>query len=313
MNKLSNALWFTGLSMIAINLFARATDYFDASGNILEKIPSDAALMLSGVVVLVGAITKLAAMPTAQKPFVRDVRLFFWLGAILVIGLGGFSAAKEITSSSEGELVEEFQKLYHKKTMFHSHYLGVESDQFPTDNWVMQEIISELKPDVIIETGTAKGGTALFYATVLDQLGKGKVITVDIEDHDPKVRQFDVWNERVHFIKGSSTSREVFDRIQAQVNNGARVLVTLDSEHTKEHVLRELQLYSELVSLNSYLIVQDTHLNGHPVPWPRLEKTGGPMEALREFLKTSDNFAIDRSREKHLVTQNPSGFLKRVS
>jgi cephalosporin hydroxylase len=94
--------------------------------------------------------------------------------------------------------------------------------------------------------------------------------------------------------------------------NGRKVLVTLDSEHTKEHVLKELQLYSTLVSLDSYIVVQDTHLNGHPVPWPRLEKTGGPWEAVEEFLKTNKNFEVDRTREKHLATQNPGGFLKRV-
>jgi cephalosporin hydroxylase len=90
-------------------------------------------------------------------------------------------------------------------------------------------------------------------------------------------------------------------------------MVTLDSEHTKEHVLKELELYSILVPVNSYLVVQDTHLNGHPVPWPRLQETGGPMEAVKESLKTHKNFEVDRSREKYLVTQNPLGFLKRVS
>jgi cephalosporin hydroxylase len=175
----------------------------------------------------------------------------------------------------------------------------------------MQEILTEIQPDFLVETGTGKGGTTLFYATILEQLRGGKIITVDIDDHDPAVTEFVPWRERVRFIKGSSVSSDVFDQIKDQVD-GRKVVVTLDSEHTKEHVLKELELYSTLVPVNSYLVVQDTHLNGHPVPWPRLEKTGGPMEAVQEFLKTNKNFEVDRSREKHLVTQNPSGFLKRV-
>ena len=216
-----------------------------------------------------------------------------------------------MTVASERQIVEDFQKLYHKKVVFDSNYLGIPSVQFPADNWVMQEMISEIKPDFVIETGTGQGGTALFYATILEQLKGGKVITVDIDDYDPKVLQFDTWKKRVQAINGSSTSPDIFDQIKAQVD-GHKVLVTLDSDHTKEHVLKELELYSTLVPLNSYIVVQDTHLNGHPVPWPRLEKTGGPWEAVEEFLKTNKNFEVDQSREKHLATQNPGGFLKRV-
>ncbi len=312
MNRLGNGLALVGLSLVALNVFSRSTGYFYANWAGLGGISADAALMLSTVMVLLAVIVKLSVAPTSQKVFARDVRLCFWIGAISVLGLASSLVADQVTDHSEREIVEEFHKLYHKKVTFDSHYLGVESIQFPGDNWVMQEIISEIKPDFIVETGTAKGGTALFYATILDQLEKGKVITVDIEPHDPKVLQFDTWRERVEALQGSSISPEIFNRIKAKVE-GRKVLVTLDSEHTKEHVLKELELYSKLVPPNSYIVVQDTHLNGHPVPWPRLEKTGGPWEAVEEFLKTNKNFEIDRSREKHLVTQNPSGFLKRVS
>jgi cephalosporin hydroxylase len=312
MNRLGNGLALIGLSLVALNVFSRSTGYFYSSWAGLGGISGDAALMVSTVLVLLAAMVKLSATPITQKTFARDVRLCFWIGAISVLGLASCLVADKVNDPSEREIVEEFQKLYHKKVTFDSHYLGLESIQFPADNWVMQEIISEIKPDFIVETGTAKGGTALFYATILDQLEGGKVITVDIDDHDPKAREFETWRERVQFIKGSSISPDVFNRIKTQVE-GRKVLVTLDSEHTKEHVLKELELYSKLVPPNSYIVVQDTHLNGHPVPWPRLEKTGGPWEAVEEFLKTNKNFEVDRSREKHLVTQNPSGFLKRIS
>jgi cephalosporin hydroxylase len=242
----------------------------------------------------------------------RLVNAMTLIGLLLATALSSCQFLKNETRPSEQTIVQEFQKIYHKKVTFESHFLGVPSIQFPADNWVMQEIISEITPDFIVETGTAKGGTTLFYATVLEQLNNGKIVTVDLDEHDPKVLQFEAWRKRVQAIKGSSTSPEIFERIKAQVE-GHQVLVTLDSNHAKEHVLKELQLYSTLVPIDSYIVVQDTHLNGHPVPWPSLEKTGGPMEAVNEFLSTNKNFEVDRSREKHLVTQNPSGFLKRVS
>jgi cephalosporin hydroxylase len=310
MNKLANAFSLTGVSLAAVSALSQIASYFNSTWGVLGSA-ADEALMISTILILVGVLVKLSATPATQRYIAPDVRLCFWIGAILVVSLSSCLVAQKVTVPTERKVVEEFQKLYHKSVVFDSYYLGIPSVQFPADNWVMQEIISEIRPDFVIETGTAKGGTALFYATILEQLKGGQVITVDIDDHDPKVLQFDTWRKRVQAIKGSSTSSEVFNHIQAQVN-GRKVLVTLDSEHTKEHVLQELHLYSKLVSLNSYLVVQDTHLNGHPVPWPRLEKTGGPWEAVEEFLKTNKNFEVDRTREKHLATQNPGGFLKRV-
>jgi cephalosporin hydroxylase len=178
----------------------------------------------------------------------------------------------------------------------------------------MQEIISEVRPDFIVETGTNAGGTALFYATILQMLnGKGRVVTVDIGDPDSRVLQLPVWRERVEFIRGSSVSPEVFEKISNKVR-GHKVLVTFDSLHTKEHVSKELNLYSQLVSLNSYLVVQDTQLMGHPIPLRLYSHEGkeGPWEAVQEFIATNKNFVIDHSRERLLLTANPSGFLKRV-
>jgi cephalosporin hydroxylase len=310
MNRVANALSFIGLSLAAVSVLSWTATYFKSTWNGLGS-SADEALMLSTVLVLVAVLIKLPAASTTQKLFASDLRLFFWIAVISVVGLSSCLVAEKVKNLSDQKLVEEFQKLYHNKVTFDSYYLGIPSVQFPADNWVMQEIISEIRPDFVVETGTAKGGTALFYATILEQLKGGKVITVDIDDYDPNVLQFDAWRQRVQAIKGSSTSPEVLKTIRAQVK-GHKVLVTLDSDHKKDHVLKELELYAPLVSPGSYLVVQDTHLNGHPVPWPPLEKTGGPMEAVEEFLKTNDTFEIDRTREKHLVTQNPSGFLKRV-
>ena len=230
------------------------------------------------------------------------------LGIIALLFLGGRKWL------SQDEIVEQFYKVYYKEDRLRTTFLGIASLQYPTDNWAIQEIITEIKPDFIVETGTNAGGTALFYATILEMLnGKGRILTVNVEEHDPRVLNLAVWRKRVEFLRGSSVSSDVFEKIKNKVR-GHKVLVTLDSLHTKDHVLKEIQLYSELVSLNSYLIVQDTQLMGHPIPLAIYSHEGkeGPFEAVQEFLANNDKFVIDHSRERFLLTANPSGFLKRV-
>jgi cephalosporin hydroxylase len=185
----------------------------------------------------------------------------------------------------------------------------VPSQQAPTDNWSMQEIIAEIRPDYIIETGTANGGTSLFYAAVLSYVNpEGKVITVDVEQHVENASKLPIWKQRVEMIVGSSVDPKVTDHIAQEVS-GKKVLVTLDSLHTHDHVLQEMEIYSKLVTPGSYLVVQDTNINGHPV---HPGSGPGPMEAVQDFLKTHDNFVVDRSREKFLLTFYPKGWLKRV-
>jgi cephalosporin hydroxylase len=153
------------------------------------------------------------------------------------------------------------------------------------------------------------GGTTLFYATVLEKVNQnGKVITIDVDPRVEEASKLKIFKERVEVIKGSSVSPEVIDKIDKRVKN-KKIIVMLDSLHTKEHVLKELNLYSNFVSLNSYIIVQDTNLNGHPVA---SDFGPGPMEAVEEFLKTNKHFKIDHSREKFLLTFYPSGYLKRM-
>jgi len=193
-----------------------------------------------------------------------------------------------------------------------SSWLGIKSEQYPTDNWITQELITEIKPDFIVETGTNYGGTALFYANVLEKVNTGgKVITVDIENNISGASQFKSFQERVEFIQGDSASAAVVDEIAKRVGNG-RVLVTLDSLHTKGHVSKELSLYSPLVSLGSYIIVQDTHISRRSDSLS-FSREGGPLEAMEEFLRNHKNFKVDKSREKYLITQHhPCGFLKRI-
>ena len=208
------------------------------------------------------------------------------------------------------EVVKRFNQIYYNTSVWtRTYWLGVPTQQNPCDLWVMQEIISEVKPDYIIETGTLKGGSTLYMAMVLGMVNKnGRIITVDINPQVGRAKKYDVFKERIEVITSDSVDPKTIEKI-ARLVKGRKVMVTLDSLHTKEHVLKELRVYSKFVSLGSYLVVQDTNVNNHPV----LPYFGpGPMEALVEFIKENKNFKIDRSREKHLLTYYPLGFLKRV-
>ncbi|MCP5115244.1 MAG: cephalosporin hydroxylase [bacterium] len=189
-------------------------------------------------------------------------------------------------------------------TFNNTFWRGVAVQKTPLDLWVFQEIIEETKPDVIVETGTFRGGSSYFYASLFDLMGHGRVITVDIEDYPDKPE-----HERVTFLLGSSTSPEILSQIRELIGEGERVMVFLDSDHSRDHVLEELKLYPDLVTPGCYLIVEDTHFNGNPI----LANFGpGPMEALEEFLAGDHNFEQDPAREKYGLTFNPRGFLKRV-
>ena len=207
-------------------------------------------------------------------------------------------------------MARKFQEVYYNSLVWTTtKWLGVPSEQAPTDNWNMQELIVELRPDYIIETGTLYGGTTLFYADVMSYVNpQGKVITIDIEPKVEQASKVPLWKQRVEMIVGSSVDPKVTDQVAQEVL-GKKVLVTLDSLHTREHVLKEMEIYSKLVTPGSYLVVQDTNINGNPVS-PGFGP--GPHEAVQEFLRTHDNFVVDRSREKFLLTFYPGGWLKRV-
>lgn len=228
----------------------------------------------------------------------------------LILAVSFFFGKPLLKKIINKEAVRRFNIVFYDSSVWEdSTWLGVQCAQNPCDSWVMQEMISEIKPDFIVETGTFKGGSTLFYATVLEKVNKnGKVITVDIEPDIEKAEKFNSFKERVEVIIGDSVSPEVTGLIGEKVK-GRTTLVTLDSLHTKEHVLKELQRYAPFVSIGSYIVVQDTNINGHPV---RNVHDAGPWEAVEEFLKTNKNFEIDHSKEKFLTTHYPSGFLKRV-
>lgn len=205
------------------------------------------------------------------------------------------------------QTVNLFHRMYcafAEQTLGQTYWMGVQTIKCPLDLWVYQEIIATQRPDVIIETGTYAGGSALFLAQICDLVGNGRILTIDIT-----VKKNRPQHPRIHYIQGSSTALETLRQVRNAIAEGETVLVALDSDHSKSHVLQELALYSPLVTSGSYLIVEDTHLNGNPI---RPEHGPGPMEAVTEFLQHTAHFVIDGSREKYFLTFNRRGFLRRV-
>ncbi|MBW2362765.1 MAG: class I SAM-dependent methyltransferase [Deltaproteobacteria bacterium] len=188
-------------------------------------------------------------------------------------------------------------------------FLGIGTQQNPLDVWITQEIITEVKPDVIVEAGTHRGGSAALWATFLAQVNpRGRVLTIDVEDRAAKARKLPIVRRRVDFLLGSSTAPEIVAEVKRRTQ-GKRVLVILDSLHSEEHVLGELRAYQDIVPRGSYIIVQDGHVNGHPI-WPNWGP--GPTEAIAAFLKETDAYLPDKTRERLMMTYNPNGFLRRI-
>ncbi len=186
-------------------------------------------------------------------------------------------------------------------------WLGVPMWKLPNDAMIIQEIIYETKPEAVIETGTGFGGSTLFYALILKLIGQGKVLTVDVRDDFERYKNSNLIGWIISFI-GSSIDLDIVRRISELVEGRSTMLI-LDSCHSEEHVSKELDLYADLVSVGNYLIVEDTHVGGNPVEW---EYGKGPMEAVKKFLEKDKRFEVDKSREKLVMTFNPSGWLKRI-
>jgi cephalosporin hydroxylase len=207
---------------------------------------------------------------------------------------------------ADASVTDEFHRLYYDTAVWKDTYwLGVRTQKCPLDLWVYQELLVEQKPDLIVETGTAHGGSALYLASVCDLLGRGEVVTVDIFPIEGRPA-----HDRITYLTGSSTAPEVVAEVERIVAGRENALVILDSDHARDHVLDELRIYSRFVPPGGYLIVEDTNVNAHPV-FP--EHGPGPMEAVEAFLGETDEFEVDSRREKFFLTFNPRGFLRRKS
>jgi cephalosporin hydroxylase len=204
------------------------------------------------------------------------------------------------------EIVRAFHQLYYESretTWADTRWLGVPAQKCPLDLWVYAEILHEIRPQLIVETGTAAGGSALFLASICSLLHQGRVVTIDVV-RNPNLPR----HRRITYLHGSSTEPAIVGRVRRLAAPRDPVLVVLDSDHGKEHVLAEMRAYADLVSVGSYLVVEDTNINAHPV----LPDFGpGPREAVEEFLEERTDFVVDSEREKFFMTFNPMGYLKR--
>lgn len=221
------------------------------------------------------------------------------------------------------------------KWAYNFEWMGRPAIQFPNDAWAMQEIIWEVRPDLIIETGIAHGGSLVFSASMLALLDMGDAIAsgqtmdpkvskrkvlgvdIDIRAHNRAAIEAHPMASRIQMIQGSSIATETIEQVHKVAAGYSRILVCLDSNHTHEHVLAELKAYAPLTKVGSYCVVFDTIVEDMPTELSASRPWGpgnNPKTAVWEFLKTHQEFEIDKSiQHKLLITVAPDGFLKRVA
>lgn len=202
------------------------------------------------------------------------------------------------------------------RIMYEPTWLGIPIIQYPGDIVMMQELLWKVRPDVVIETGVAHGGTAVMYASILELLGKGRVIGIDVE-----IRQYNKvaieshpMSKRISLIEGSSIDESVVGQVKDMIKDSRKVLVTLDSNHSYEHVIREMELYSPMVSADSYLVVMDgAQALVWDIPDGKTEwKQDNPLRAIEEFVQSHSEFEIDPRYNRLQITSNPQAFLHKL-
>lgn len=199
--------------------------------------------------------------------------------------------------------------LYHQRLVDDRkcRWMGVRAGKNPLDAWIYQEIIHDIKPDIVVEIGCAEGGSTLYLAHLLDAVGKGSVISIDIDRSN-----FHAEHDRIIPITGNSSDPETVAKV-SELCRGKNALVIHDGDHTRDQVLRDLRAYEGFVGVGSYFIVEDGIIDLF-VPGDGIRQCfhHGPLEAVEAFLKENASFTVDTELERYILTYNPKGFLKRV-
>ena len=209
--------------------------------------------------------------------------------------------------------------LLETKYVYHFDWFGFPIIQFPSDILVLQEILYREKPDIVIECGIGRGGGLIFYSSILKLIKKKfQVIGVELSlgSNKKKINK-SPFSKNIKLIEGSSTEEKTVAKIKDILKNYNKPLIILDSNHTHQHVLDELNIYSKFVKKNGYLIVFDSIIEfikrKHNDPKKKFKKGNSPYTAIKEFLKNNPKFKIDPYFEnKALITSAPSGFLKKI-
>lgn len=236
---------------------------------------------------------------------------------------------ERIVQQRESKSVREASRAFFDATektkySYNFTWMGRPIIQYPQDIVAMQEIIFSVQPDLIIETGIAHGGSLILYASLLELNaacgGPAEAsilgVDIDIRTHNKEAIETHPMSKRIEMVEGSSIANEIVDTVKAKAQGKQRIMVVLDSNHTHEHVLAELEAYAPLVTKGSYCVVFDTVVEDMPKgsfpdrPW---EVGNNPKTAVWEYLKSHDEFEIDkRVQHKLLITVAPDGFLKRI-
>lgn len=203
------------------------------------------------------------------------------------------------------------------RLMYEPTWLGRPIIQFPTDIVAIQELLWKLRPDVVIETGVAHGGSLMLSASILELIGKGKVIGVDIEirPHNRTAIEAHPLKHRIELIEGSSVAPETLASVRKAAAGAKTVAVFLDSNHTEAHVLKELELYAPLVTPGSYLVAHDgAQAWVWDIPRGKPEwKDDHPLNAIHKFLAVHPEFRIDPRWTRFGITSSPDGFLEKLT
>jgi len=212
-----------------------------------------------------------------------------------------------------------------RRYSYHFEWLGRPIIQYPQDILAMQELVWMIQPDLIIETGIAHGGSLIFFASMLElnaacggsQDAGVLGIDIDIRTHNREAIESHPMSRRISMIQGSSIAPDIIEQVKAHAEGKKRILVSLDSNHTHDHTLAELEAYAPLTSVGSYCVVFDTIIEDLPDdsfpdrPW---DKGNNPKTAVWEYLKAHPEFEIDKQMDnKLLISVAPSGYLRRVS
>lgn len=199
---------------------------------------------------------------------------------------------------------------HQKEIVFESvSWMGIKTWKNPLDAWIYQEILHEVRPDVVVEIGSQYGGSTKYFADLLDLMGHGEVISID-----PHREEYGLTHKRVLALKGKSSDRNILAQV-GEYCTEKKVFVIQDGDHSKAQVLTDLENYSPFVSVGSYFVVEDgiVDLFHSEDGLGFREEDPGPLAAIEEFLSRHVEFIVDKSRERYVLTYNPKGFLKRVS
>ncbi|MBL7772683.1 MAG: cephalosporin hydroxylase family protein [Chitinophagaceae bacterium] len=231
--------------------------------------------------------------------------------------------AQRIERYSENKALKDAASTFNvisnrEKYSYNFTWMGRPIIQYPQDMIAMQELIWRIQPDLIIETGIAHGGSLIYYASIMELIGKGHVlgIDIDIREHNRNEIESHAMAKRISMIQGSSIDQSIVQQVKEFAATYNTIMVCLDSNHTHEHVLKELEFYAPFTSLNSYCVVFDTIVEDLPKgmydrPW---DVGNNPKTAVWEYLKSHNEFEIDHSIDnKLLISVTPEGYLRRIS